>query len=224
MPNQKEKAVILVIGNFDILHIGHARLFDVPYKVNVITFNNIPRKRNNLGYSCSNKVTNLSHAFTNVEKILPISFEYDKTTAHQFVEFLTNEFKPKQIIVGSNFKFGNDFKDAKYLAEFFDVKVVDILKDYSSTKIKQLINQGKMEKANRMSIYDYYYEGKVVKGKQLGRKLGTKLRTLWEVREWQGFILVYITVKQFFMILNKIINHLNIDQQFRLEICQMADN
>ena len=63
-------------------------------------------------------------------------------------------------------------------AEMYGYKLLEIPKhilneiDISSTKIRQAIYSGHIEKANKLLGYDFFFEGKVVEGDKLGRTLG----------------------------------------------------
>jgi riboflavin kinase/FMN adenylyltransferase len=90
-----------------------------------------------------------------------------------FVYKLLNKLKPKCIVVGEDFKFGNArHGDIKQLKHYFNVKAVKINKKYKTTNIKQHIINGNISFANKLLVDPYMITGIVQRGKQLGRKLG----------------------------------------------------
>ena len=102
----------------------------------------------------------------------------------------------KIIFCGFNFTFGKNKKGTvdylyKEFSKVFDINVIEpvmynsliekikvnnIIEDdfnvISSTFIKKLLDDGKLDKANKLLGHPYFIMGKVVKGKQLARKLG----------------------------------------------------
>ena len=97
----------------------------------------------------------------------------------------TNEcstLKIAELIIGYDHRFGKsregNFQKLQELGEIYNFKVREISKQdisnitVSSTKIRKAIENGEMEKANSYLGYHFMLTGKVVKGENLGEKLG----------------------------------------------------
>ena len=86
------------------------------------------------------------------------------------------------IVVGSDFRFGHGRAGDIYLLDRLSRKYRFRLlvlakeqyegRDISSTYIREVLAEGKMELAARLLGYPYFITGEIVRGKQLGRTLG----------------------------------------------------
>lgn len=184
MEEWKGKKVDLIIGNFEVIHQGHWKLFERTDSPTVLTFNNIPRKKDLPIFSFKDKCRHLYYFLNNPDSdIFIMDLKKENKKAASFVKFLKKQINPTKIIVGSDFKFGSDFKDVKYLSKYFNVDVVERDKRYSTTKIREHIANGQIEKAQKDLITLFRIDGKVVKGKQLGRKLGYKTANIYRSKK-----------------------------------------
>ena len=115
--------------------------------------------------------------------IHPFDQEFSRLTAEEFVkEILVNKLNIQKIIIGHDHRFGRnrtaDINDLiKYGKEFnFEVEQISAQEinenAVSSTKIRNAILDGKISLANNYLGYNYFFKGKVVHGKQLGRTIG----------------------------------------------------
>lgn len=171
----------LIIGNFEVIHKGHKMLFDKTTNPMVLTFKNIPRKTDSMLFSFEQKINNIKKLTNN--KIYILDLKKQNKTAGEFTNYLKKIIKPNKIIVGSDFKFGSDFKDVKYLKKYFNVTVVNKNKKYSTTKIKQKFLKTKVTFAQNDLFIKFNIEGTVVKCKQLGRKLGYHTANIYRDKE-----------------------------------------
>lgn len=163
-PNTLQGKVI--IGYFDVIHKGHLRLF-AHQPSSIITFDLIPHKQNPLN-SLAARVQNL--AAYGFKEIYVLSPEQMNSAADQFVsEYL---LKTQQIIVGSDFKFGKDFKSIKDFTPPLNVLEITYDNNYSTTKIKALLAQGEVTTVNQMLPHDFKISHIVEHGNKLGRELG----------------------------------------------------
>ena len=94
---------------------------------------------------------------------------------------LINNFHPKKIFCGPDFRYGYLAKgDVDYLKmRFSSVYVLDFIKDFNENKIasstiKKLIRDGEVKEANIFLGRPYKIRGKVIHGKENGRKIGFK--------------------------------------------------
>ena len=194
--NIHKKSIVLV-GNFDGLHLGHQKLFNLAkkykkkfkLKIGVITFEPVPKmyfNKNLINF----RISNLSQKIKIFEK-LDIDFviikkfnkKFSKIKSHNFIkEILYKKLKAKYIFVSSNFRFGNkregDVNQLIYNEKNFNYKIIKpkpfILKKkvISSTLIRKLLSDGKLEHANKLLGRKWSIESKVEKGRQLGKKIG----------------------------------------------------
>ena len=120
-----------------------------------------------------------------VNFIININFtkKFSRISANEFVKnIIYKKINPKLIFVSNNFKFGNKRKGNVKLLEKnskkYEYKLKKIYpykykcKIISSTKIRNSLQKGFIYKANEMLTRTWFIDGKVEKGKRLGRKLG----------------------------------------------------
>lgn len=97
-------------------------------------------------------------------------------------QILVEKLNVKYLIVGYDHVFGKNksgnFELLKQLApelgyEVIQMEAVNIHNDHiSSTKIRNVLAEGRIEEANEMLGYPYPISGKVIEGKQIGRTIG----------------------------------------------------
>ena len=190
------KNSIILIGNFDGLHIGHQSLFKAAkkYKKNkiklgVVTFDPIPKmffnkKIFNYRLSNLNQKIILFKKY-GVDFIINKKFnlKFSKVKAYTFIKnILVNKIKPKYILVSDNFRFGckreGDVFLLKKFQEKFNYKLIKpetLLKKtkiISSTLIRKLLSNGKLNLANKYLGRNWSVEGIVKKGRKMGKKIG----------------------------------------------------
>ena len=194
--NQHKDSIVL-IGNFDGLHLGHQKLFALAndYKkkyslnVGVLTFEPMPKmyfnkKIKNFRISNQNQKINLLNKF-DVDFIIIKKFnkKFSKIKSFDFIRSILNKkLKAKFIFVSNNFRFGNKREgNVKQLIKYenkYDYKIIKPLpllkkrKIVSSSLIRNFLQRGKLDKANKLLNREWSIEGKVQKGKQLGKKIG----------------------------------------------------
>lgn len=99
-----------------------------------------------------------------------------------FRTWLIEGLNMKALVVGHDFRFGSAGRGDYHLLEDLSVESGILLERMapieesgeviSSSRIRQLLAEGHIEQANRMLGYNFIIEGEVIKGEQLGRKLG----------------------------------------------------
>ena len=188
------KDSVLVLGYFDGLHRGHKALFDKAKEIakrdnlalTVLTFNESPRLA--LSRFTSDLLLSLTSPEKRYEKFAEYGVDYlylidftstfSKLSAKNFLENYIKQLRAKTIVVGFDYKFGHDRKDAIDLAQQFngDVVVVPEVQDngekISSTRIRQLIFDGNIKEVNRLLGYNFSTRGIVVHGDARGRTIG----------------------------------------------------
>lgn len=164
----KQSDLPLVIGFFGTIHVKHSELLSKYHNFNVLTFKNIPNKISL--YTDDERLDNISKFDPSNIYVLDLA-KYNMT-AKDFINKILCEINPSEILVGSDFVFGSDFKTWKELRSNFKVNTISYIKDISCTRIAGLLAEGDIETANDLSYIPYYYQGKWISGKKLGRKLG----------------------------------------------------
>lgn len=181
-----DKDLVLCLGFFDGLHLGHQALINKAlnegYPVGVMTFDIAPRvllgKKEN--YSITSPFDRADFLEDmGVKYLYLMHFEKEtlSVTKDEFIEKVLKPLNPKKIFVGTDYRFGTGGEgDAKYLKNFFDVEVVELEKidniKISSKKIREYIENGKMEKAASLLGRPYRICGLVIEGQHNGQKIG----------------------------------------------------
>ena len=191
------KKSIILIGNFDGLHSGHQKLFKLAkkykkkfkLKIGVVTFNPIPKMFFNkeiINYKLSNinQKINYFKKFS-VDFLIDKKFnkKFSKVSSNQFIKkYIHNSLNAKFIFVSNNFRFGHkregDLKLLKSNKNNFNYKLVNpspLKKNktiISSTLIRKLLEQGHLDKANNLLKRNWSIEGKVIRGRMIGKKIG----------------------------------------------------
>jgi len=189
-----EQNLAVAIGFFDGIHIGHKKLIDILlsqkniYKTSIFTFRNHPDifLKGYIEYILTDQ--------ERIEKIKDLGIDYlyliefnkklMSLSAAQFIDILTNDLCVKKVIVGYDFTFGYMASgNAEYLCTELKKRNVDCIvvpairyedEIVSSTAIREYIKSGNMKKANAMLGYNFFINGKVIKGKGLGREIGVR--------------------------------------------------
>ena len=193
----KHKNSIILIGNFDGLHLGHQKLFGLAkkykkkfkLKIGVVTFEPMPKMYFNKSLK-NFRISNLTQKIKNLKK-LNIDFliikkfnkKFSKIKSNIFIQkILHKNLKAKYIFVSNNFRFGNkregNVDQLKNNQEKYNYKAINprplLLKNkmISSTFIRKLLSNGKIENANKLLGRNWNIESKVEKGRQMGKKIG----------------------------------------------------
>ena len=191
-----QKSIIL-IGNFDGVHLGHQKLFDSAkkykkkenLKIGVVTFDPIPKMFFNKKLK-NYRISNLNQKLS-IFKKLKVDFVINKKFDKKFSKIKCNKFiseiiykklNPKIIFVSNNFKFGNkregDVKLLKLLEKKYKYKIINPPtlkkknKTISSSLIRKLLVDGKLNLANNYLNRNWSIEGVVKKGRNIGKKIG----------------------------------------------------
>jgi len=194
---KKHKGSIILIGNFDGVHLGHQKLFKLAssYKkklslnIGVLTFEPMPKMFFNKNIK-NFRISSISQKNI-ILKTLGIDFvitpKFDKKFSNiksdSFIkDILSKKLEAKYIFVSDNFKFGNkregNVNQLIKNEKIYDYKIVKpkplILnqKVISSTYIRSLLEKGSLDKSNKLLCRNWSIEGIVQKGRQQGKKIG----------------------------------------------------
>ncbi len=188
---------VVTIGMFDGIHLGHKNLLNhlksaaqqMGGESVVITFPEHPRKilenKNIPSIVPFEKKLHLIET-QGIQRCLVINFDPKIASIHAHIfieEYLIKKLGMSGIVAGKNFRFGNQgIGDMEVLKEFslkygYSIWEIETLKEQdkeiiSSTNIRKAVLSGDMEKAEAMLGRPFSLIGKVVLGKQRGRKLG----------------------------------------------------
>ena len=193
----KHKNSIILIGNFDGLHLGHQKLFNLAQnfkkkyslKIGVMTFEPMPKmffNKNLNNFRISNqkqKITLLKKFDVDFIIVKKFDKKFSKTKSINFIkDILSNRLSAKFVFVSNNFRFGNKRQgNVKQLIQYENLYNYKIIKPkplyqnkkiISSTLIRKYLENGKLDKANKFLNREWSIEGKVIKGRQLGKKIG----------------------------------------------------
>ena len=192
-----DKKSILLIGNFDGLHLGHQKLFKLAEKYSkkhkvkfgVLTFDPLPvmffnKKLTNYRIT-SNLQKNLLFEKAGVDFVIVSRFNksFSKISADNFIKkIIVKKINPNFIFVSNNFKYG--FRRAGNVAKLISkeniynykiIKPSPLKKEkkiISSTLIRKLLQRGELKNANKLLGRNWSIIGVVQKGRRIGKKLG----------------------------------------------------
>lgn len=128
------------------------------------------------------------------------------TSGYFFIDKIVHKFPIVEIIVGEDFRFGqNGLWGVDRLKSFtkifkFNLKVIKKIKlgrkTISSSLIRKLLRQARFKEAGKLMGRDYILSGKVINGYGLGRKLGYPTANIDNVNSFviprEGVYAVYV--------------------------------
>ena len=194
---KSHKGSIILIGNFDGVHLGHQKLFKFAQKykkkynlkIGVVNFDPMPKmffnkSLKNFRLSSIDQKINLLKKLS-VDFIITKKFDktFSKTKSINFIKkILSQKVDARFIFVSNNFRFGNKREgDVKFLTQHekkFNYKVIKpkpILINkiiVSSSLIRNFLEKGFLDKANKLLGRSWSIEGIVKKGRQIGKTIG----------------------------------------------------
>ncbi|QEC52593.1 riboflavin kinase/FMN adenylyltransferase [Anseongella ginsenosidimutans] len=189
---------ILTVGTFDGVHYGHQkileRLKDIARQNHgetvILTFFPHPRMilhpedtSLKLLSTVEEKIRLLEKAGIDHLLLIPFTRDFSNLSSIQFIEeILVKTIGVKKLVIGYDHRFGKNregtFEELKANGAKYGFDVEEIPEQdinhvaVSSTKIRTALASGKAAIANEYLGYAYPICGQVVKGDQLGRKLG----------------------------------------------------
>ena len=188
---------IILIGNFDGVHLGHQKLFKLAniykkkykLKIGVINFDPMPKmffNRSLKNFKLSNIKQKLNLLKKNdVDFIITKKFNkiFSNIKSINFIKnILYKKINAKFIFVSNNFRFGNKREgnvnllikhEQKYKYKVIKPKPLFINKKIvSSSMIRNLLQKGNLTKANKLLNRKWSIQGIVQKGRQVGKRVG----------------------------------------------------
>ena len=194
---KKHKSSIILIGNFDGVHLGHRKLFDLARKykkkfkldIGVLTFEPMPKMFFNKKIK-NFRISNFDQKISLLKEIgvdfminKKFDLKFSKTKSLDFIEkIIYKKLKSKFVFVSNNFKFGNKRQgDVSQLISYeaeYGYKIVKpepfkiMNKVISSSLIRNFLENGHLKKVNKLLKRNWTVIGKVEKGRKVGKKIG----------------------------------------------------
>ena len=188
---------VLALGNFDGLHRGHLKIvervrrgaaehggtpmamtFD-PHPSRIVR----PDKAPPLLMTKAQRLEALDRAGIAAVAVVRFTTELSRWDPEAFVRTVLVEWlRVSEVWVGANFLFGHDrsgnFSTLRTLGQRYGFRADKIdpvrYKEFvvSSTRVRRLVAEGRMDEAGALLGHPYYLDGTVVAGKRRGRELG----------------------------------------------------
>lgn len=188
---------VLALGNFDGLHRGHMKIVDRvrrragerggapvamtfdPHPPRVLR----PDKAPPLLMTSAQRLEAFARAGMQGVAVIRFSIEMSRWQPEEFVErVLVDWLRIAEVWVGANFLFGHDrsgnFSLLRTLGarHGFRAEKIDPVryKDFvvSSTRIRRLVGEGRVDEAGALLGHHYFVDGTVVEGDRRGREIG----------------------------------------------------
>ena len=180
--------LVLCLGNFDGVHSGHRQIIkealkikasNPDFKCGVWFFEDPLSKPHPTIFSTEQKLECFARLGLDVAVLADFG-SVRGLSPNAFIEdILKRDCGCVHALCGENFRFGAGASaDAERLCELMEgnATVVPLLKEdgviVSSTLIASLLSEGEIEHANRLLGDRFYFQGKILHGKALGRTLG----------------------------------------------------
>ena len=191
---------ILTFGNFDGIHLGHN--FIIHKLIKLSSDNNIPSvlitfdphtnlilnkiKKNDFKILTSFKQKcDILNSYK-IDFLCKISFDkhFSKISASDFMDLIIKKYNPKIILIGYDNYFGNkregSYKFIKNNNNYKHIKLIEIIQykhnnnSIKSSIIKDMIQNGSIDKGNLYLGRKYSINGYVIKGDGLSKETGFK--------------------------------------------------
>lgn len=195
------EVAVVTTGFFDGVHLGHRHVLETVVssarergeEAIVVTLWPHPRtvlqqdaRDFRLLTSVEEKKALLKDLGIDRVEVIPFTKEFARLRADEYLRFLRKSFGATMVVMGYDNRVGSDQLTADACAQLpefahridFSVLSCAPLPDYahgeavSSTQIRKAIEEGDVERANKMLGYDYPLHGVVVSGNKLGRTIG----------------------------------------------------
>ena len=183
---------VVAIGIFDGVHSGHQQIIATAKHqgdVTVMTFDPhptsvfAPERTPTQLVNIKDRIELLKKAGAISVDVVTFNKEFSQLSPDQFIEdILIGRFSAEHVVIGENFNFGYKAQGTpKYLTEVgpkygFGVSIVKLQEDrgssISSSRIRNLVIDGQIERANELLTRNFYLKGPVIHGEKRGREIG----------------------------------------------------
>ncbi|MGM0480275.1 MAG: bifunctional riboflavin kinase/FAD synthetase, partial [Bacteroidota bacterium] len=189
---------VLTIGTFDGVHLGHQKIIqqlnEVAQKVGgeSVLFTFYPHPRMVLFPDSHNlkliqtqveKIDKLNRMGLQNVVVHPFTREFSRLSATEFVrDYLVNKLHVKTIVIGYDHQFGKNREGTlallQELSSVYEFDVIEIGPEdidevnVSSTKIRNALKEGDIERANSYLGEPFELSGRVIHGREVGKTIG----------------------------------------------------
>ena len=189
---------VVTIGSFDGVHMGHQKILkrlyesahDIGGETVILSFFPHPRMILHPEDVNIKMITTLDERAELLEKhhidhliITPFTRDFSNLSPEEYIrQVLVDQIGIKRIVIGYDHRFGKNREgsicDLQRLGPIYNFEIEEISEQdindvaVSSTKIRKAILNGDVKTAHDFLGYPFRISGKVVKGDQIGRKLG----------------------------------------------------
>lgn len=185
--NIKQKGIVS-IGHFDSMHLGHKKLLSELLRISrekglanyILTYKNLPSKIKN-----GKKILELKDRLSIIKSLgikNLILCDFDKVfytlTHNNFINLLRKNFNINEYVIGKDFLFGynkignvSTLNKSGCISNIIEPVYIDN-QMISTSLIKKLIKNSNIKQANLFLGRNFFINGIVRKGKQIGRELG----------------------------------------------------
>lgn len=188
--NEIKEETVVALGDFDGVHLAHKKLMRETVKTakeeGLTSAVYVFDKNNKKGKIITSQEVKESLIFDEGIEIVAVqetNEAFFETSCEDFVKnIIKGKLNAKIVVAGRNYTFGKGGKGtSKLLCDLCEKEgikaliIEDVLYEnqpISSSKIRNLLAEGDIKKANNLLGYSYIIKGTVEKGKQLGRTLG----------------------------------------------------
>ncbi len=194
--SEGDAPVVLTIGNFDGVHLGHAALLStvrsraatMGAQSALLTFDPHPRCVLDPAH-CPQSLTTVGEktsllAGRGLDRLVVLPFTRAVSTwgAEQFCDMLLDAFDLRTLVVGHDFALGHKRQgDIAFLRDYgsrhgFEVEVVDAMRVgpevVSSSRVRTMLGDGDVRAAAALLGCPYFMDAVVEHGEEVGRHLG----------------------------------------------------
>ncbi len=179
-PVEKSQKKCCIVGKFEAFHKGHQKLIDTAKKVcNEVEIISISGLRKIKIFSDEEKLL-LAKRFNVSLKSIPF-LEIKNLSPEEFFKKLKN-LGCQSVVVGTDWRFGKDrtgnVRTATELGNKHNIQVICVEpvkengKKIGTEEILTLLKEARVKEANELLGFNYFCLGKVIRGNQLGKRLG----------------------------------------------------
>ena len=187
---------VATIGFFDGVHLGHRYLINqvkiaasqCGWHSSIITFPVHPRQVIQSDYqpqllsSPEEKIELLASTSIDNCILLPFTQELSRLTAWEFMQLLYDKYKVRMLVIGYDHRFGHNraetFEDYCRYGRELGIHIMQATAytqeqdKVSSSAIRRALLSGEISTATKYLGYNYFMQGTIVSGYQVGRKIG----------------------------------------------------
>ncbi len=190
-----DKKTVIALGYFDSVHTGHRKVMqqarEIANKSNsnlvVFTFKgnlkaSLKTQEEKCVYTPIERQNIINELGVNEVFFAPVTKEFLSLDRREFLDLINQKYDICCYVSGEDYRFGyKGLGDKEYLSEYAKSRNQDYFvcqtqycgaEKISTTRIKDLLTQGKVKDANQMLGRSYSVTGRVFEDRKVGRKLG----------------------------------------------------